>query len=73
MAWVEVKNEAGEVVWSSPNVEVMGVDQVANTVKVLDIETSLVVAFYRLDHGDKVIQHEETKEEEEEVEVKETP
>ena len=55
MGWVEVRNVDDELVWKSPEIEQLGVDQVANTVKVFDFELSQVVAGYVLKPGERVV------------------
>jgi len=40
MEWIEVRKNDGSIVWKSPEVEVMGLDLVGNTVKLLDLEAS---------------------------------
>ena len=54
MAVIEVKSAAGAVVWRSPDVEEPLVEEVENTVKVIDFNTGQVIATYGLKPGEHV-------------------
>ena len=54
MTVVQVKNAAGEVVWTSPEVEEPLVEAVEGRVKVFEFSTGQVVAVYELKPGETV-------------------
>ena len=60
MAWAEVQNQKGETVWRGPDVEILAVETAGGMVKILDVNTSLVIDSHRLSPGDKVVKFEET-------------
>ncbi len=55
MEWVEVRDAKGELVWKSPELEHCGIDQVGDTVKVFDLDSSQIVAGYILMPGQRVL------------------
>lgn len=55
MEWLEVRNEKGELVWKSPEVETMAIDRVGNTVKVIDLSTSQVHGGHIVRPGELVL------------------
>lgn len=54
MARIEVENDRGEVVWRSPDIESPIVEQILGEIRVVDMDTSQVVASYRLAPGERI-------------------
>jgi hypothetical protein len=53
--WIEVRDGKGEVVWKSAEVELLAIDCVESTIKVLDLNTSLMMGVHIVRDGEHVV------------------